>query len=430
MSDSLEELEDALKRFDEDMNEDVFDSSTYQTRAKQDVQVTTFKEIVPSQDATPEKNAATLTGQEKAKADTASADTITPLQEQSSSDVSTQETPKENLTEMGSDTEAQEVAIPMDFQTSSSEMDTQLVTTSTYIGFHTVSSDPSVIEVGTQTESKKVSKDISTQTEPLEDQDLDDTSFPLLNLSEYLTAIDDPYVQRQHRIMKQVEDNKASLKRLHENVDKIETLLKKIVHQPKEGEPFNSDGIQQPISAAARSDAASVCASAENILAPSRWTSTPKRSQTPAKIITSSFFSRMDTPVEKPFKSSESATSQKLPKSIFSCIESLASSSSSSTTQVSSSKATIQIAKSIFRSVDSLAASDCPASTNLLYMDKSANIAEEKLVVKQQRKPVSSIDFLKMQEEDSLDVLNSDDDRYMEIGDMDCDELNMRNSEY
>lgn len=394
--------------------------------------MTTFKEIVPSQDATPEEIAATLTGQEKAKADTASADTITPLQEQSSSDVSTQETPKEDLTKMGSDTEAQEVAIPMDFQTSSSEMDTQLDTTYTYIGIHTASSDPSVIEVGTQTESKKVSKDISTQTEPLEDQDLDDTSFPLFNLSEYLTAIDDPYVQRQHRIMKQVEDNKASLKRLHENVDKIETLLKKIVHQPKEGEPFNSDGIQQPISAAARSDAASVCASAENILAPSRWTctSTPKRSQTPAKIITSSFFSRMDTPVEKSFKSSESATSQKLPKSIFSCIESLASSSGSSTTQVSSSKATIQIAKSIFRSVDSLAASDCPASTNLLYMDKSANIAEEKLVVKQQRKPVNSIDFLKMQEEDSLDVLNSDDDRYMEIGDMDCDELNMRNSEY
>lgn len=393
--------------------------------------MTTFKEIVPSQDATPEEIAATLTGQEKAKADTASADTITPLQEQSSSDVSTQETPKKDLTEMGSDTEAQEVAIPMDFQTSSSEMDTQLDTTSTYIGIHTACSDPSVIEVGTQTESKKVSKDISTQTEPLEDQDLDDTSFPLLNLSEYLTAIDDPYVQRQHRIMKQVEDNKASLKRLHESVDKIETLLKKIVHQPKEGEPFNSDGIQQPISAAARSDAASVCASAENILAPSRWTSTPKRSQTPAKIITSSFFSRMDT-LEKPFKSSESATSQKLPKSIFSCIESLASSSSSSTTQVSSSKATIHIAKSIFRSVDSLAASDCPASTNLLYMDKSANIEEEKLVVKQQRKPVSSIDFLKMQGKDSLhlDVLNSDDDRYMEIGDMDCDELNMRNSEY
>lgn len=393
--------------------------------------MSTFKEIVPSQDATPEEIAATLTGQEKAKADTASADTITPLQEQSSSDMSTQETPKENLTEMGSDTEAQEVAIPMDFQTSSSEMDTQLDTTSTYIGIHTASSEPSVIEVGTQTESKKGSKDISTQTEPLEDQDLDDTSFPLLNLSEYLTAIDDPYVQRQHRIMKQVEDNKASLKRLHENVDKIETLLKKIVHQPKEGEPFNSDGIQQPISAAARSDAASVCASTENILAPSRWTSTPKRSQTPAKIITSSFFSRMDT-LEKPFKSSESATSQKLPKSIFSCIESLASSSSSSTTQVSSSKATIQIAKSIFRSVDSLAASDCPASTNLLYMDKSANIEEEKLVVKQQRKPVSSIDFLKMQGEDSLhlDVLNSDDNRYMEIGDMDCDELNMRNSEY
>lgn len=35
IADSLEELEDALKRFDEDMNEDVFDSSTYQTRAKQ-----------------------------------------------------------------------------------------------------------------------------------------------------------------------------------------------------------------------------------------------------------------------------------------------------------------------------------------------------------------------------------------------------------
>lgn len=35
IADSLEELEDALKRFDEDMDEDVFDSSTHQTRAKQ-----------------------------------------------------------------------------------------------------------------------------------------------------------------------------------------------------------------------------------------------------------------------------------------------------------------------------------------------------------------------------------------------------------
>lgn len=35
IADSLEELEDALKRFDEDMDEDVFDSSTHQTRTKQ-----------------------------------------------------------------------------------------------------------------------------------------------------------------------------------------------------------------------------------------------------------------------------------------------------------------------------------------------------------------------------------------------------------
>lgn len=414
-----------------------FFSYDYKFIFLQDVHVTSFREFVPSQDTAPEDIAAPPAGQERTMPDTASSDTITPLQESSSSDMSTEETRteisiQENSSEMGTETEAQERAIPMEFLPASTEMDTQLETTSTDIGIKTACSDTSVIEVGTQTVSEKVSKDISTQTETLEDQDLDNTSFHLLNLSEYLTAMEDPYVQRQHLMMKQIEDNKASLKRINESVDKIETMLKKIFHQPKEAEPYNNDGIEQSTLAATKSEETSACARAGNMLVPSLWTSTPKRSQTPAHIIPISIFTSMDTLVEKPFKSSESATSQKLPKSIFSCIESLASSSISSTTQVSTSKATIKVAKSIFRSVDSLAASDCPASADLLYMNKSANIAEEKFVVKQQRKPVNSIDFLKMQDEDSLhlDVLNSDDDRYMEIGDMDCDEFNIRNSEY
>lgn len=338
----------------------------------QDVQVNAaFKEIVPSQDKTHEEIAATLTGQEKANPETGTAETITPLQEPSSSDMLTQETPEEisvqeDPSKMGTDTEAQARAVQMKFLQASTEMDTQPAskeTTSRDIGIQTACSDPSMIEVGTQTECEQVSKAMSTQTEPLEDQELENTSFPLLNLSEYLTTMDDPYIQRQHRIMKQVEDNKASLKQIHESVDKIEALLKKIVHQPKGAEPYNNDGIEQSSSAAARSEAASMCSSAGNMLAPSLWTSTPKRLQTPAY---------------KPSKTSESATPQKQPKSIFASVESLASSSSnSSSTQMSSSAATIEVAKSIFRSIDFLAASDCPPSADLLYTDKSSDITEE-----------------------------------------------------
>lgn len=388
---------------------------------------TAFKRIVPSQDTTHEEIAATLTGQEKANPETSSAETITPLQEPSSSDMPTQETPEEifmqeDSSEMDTDTEAQERAIQMKFLPASTEMDTlpaSKVTPYTDIGIQTAFSDPSMIAVGTQTECEQVSKAMSTQTEPLEDQDLDNTSFPLLNLSEYLTTMDDPYVQRQHRIMKQVEDNKASLKRIHESVDKIEALLKKIVHQPKGAEPYNNDGIEQSSSAAARSEAASMCSSAGNMLAPSLWTSTPKRLQTPAY---------------KPSKTPESATPQKQPKSIFASVESLASSSSnSSSTQMSSSAATIEVAKSIFRSIDFLAASDCPPSADLLYTDKSSDITEESretLVVKQQRKPVNSLGFAKMREEESFGALNSEDDRDwpMEIGGMRCEDI--RNSEY
>lgn len=302
----------------------------------------------------------------------------------------------------------------MKFLPASTEMDTlpaSKESTSTDIGIQTACSDPSTIAVGTQTECEQVSKAMSTQTEPSEDQDLDNTSFPLLNLSEYLTTMDDPYVQRQHRIMKQVEDNNASLKRIHEKVDKIEALLKKIVHQPKEAEPYNN-GIEQSTSAAARGGGAPVCSSAGNMLAPSLWTSTPKRLQTPAKNIPSSIFSNVDMLAYKPFQASESTTPQKLPKSIFASVESLASSSSnSSSTQMSSSRATIEVAKSIFRSIDFLAASDCPSSADLLYTDKSSDISEETLVVKQQRKPVNSLGFAKMREEESFGALNSDDDR-------------------
>lgn len=392
----------------------------------QDVQeITAFKEIVPSQDTAHEEIAATLTGQEKANPETGSAGTITPLQEPSSSDMPTKETPEEISTQedsskMDTDTEAQERSIQMKCLPASTEMDTQPASkeiTSTDIGIQRACSDPSVIAVGTQTECEQVSKAMSTQTEPLEDQDLENTSFPLLNLSEYLTTMDDPYVQRQHRMMKQVEDNNASLKRIHEKVDKIEALLKKIVHQPKEAEPYNNNGFEQSTSAAAGSVAASVCWSAGNMLAPSLWTSTPKRLQTPAY---------------KPSKTSESATPQKLPKSIFASVESLASSSSnSSSTQMSSSAATIEVAKSIFRSIDFLAASDCPSSAVLLYTDKSSDITEETLVVKQQRKPVNSLGFAKIRGEESFGALNSDDDRDgpTEIEGMQCEEY-QRNSEY
>lgn len=387
----------------------------------QDVQeITAFKEIVPSHDTAHEEIAATLTGQEKANPQIGSAETITPLQEPCSSDMLTQETPEEisvqeDSSKMGRDTEAQERSIQMKCLPASTEMDTlpaSKESTSTDIGIQIACSDPSTIAVGTQTECEQVSKAMSTQTEPSEDQDLDNTSFPLLNLSEYLTTMDDPYVQRQHRIMKQVEDNNASLKRIHEKVDKIEALLKKIVHQPKEAEPYNNNGIEQSTSAAARGGGAPVCSSAGNMLAPSLWTSTPKRLQTAAKNIPSSIFSNVDMLAYKPFQASESATPQKLPKSIFASVESLASSSSnSSSTQMSSSIATIEVAKSIFRSIDFLAASDCPSSADLLYTDKSSDISEETLVVKQQRKPVNSLGFAKMREEESFGALNSDDDR-------------------
>lgn len=385
----------------------------------QDVQeITAFKDIVPSQDTAHEEIAATLTGQEKANPETGSAETITPLQEPSSSDMHTQETPEEISTqedssEMNTDTEAQKRSIQMKFLPASTQMDTlpaSKVTPSTDIGIQTAFSDLSMIAVGTQTECEQVCKAMSTQTEPLEDQDLENTSFPLLNLSEYLTTMDDPYIQRQHRIMKQVEDNKASLKRIHESVDKIEALLKKIVHEPKEAELYNNNGIEQSASAAARSGAAPVCLSAGDMLCPSLWTSTPKRLQTPAKIIP--IFSSVDTLAYKSSKTSESATPQKLPKSIFASVESLASSSSnSSSTQMSSSAATIEVAKSIFRSIDFLAASDCPSSADLLYTDKSSDTTEETLVVKQQRKPVNSLGFAKMREEESFGALNADDDR-------------------
>lgn len=403
------------------MDEDEFDPFTDQAHVIQDVQVNAaFKEIVPSQDTTHEEIAATLTRQEKANPETGTAETITPLQEPSSSDMLTLKTPEEisvqeDPSKMGTDTEAQERAVQMKFLQASTEMDTQPAskeTTSRDIGIQTACSDPSMIEVGTQTECEQVSKAMATQTEPSEDQDLDNTSFPLLNLSEYLTTMDDPYVQRQHRIMKQVEDNNASLKRIHEKVDKIEALLKKIVHQPKEAEPYNNNGIEQSTSTAARGGGAPVCSSAGNMLAPSLWTSTPKRLQTPAKNIPSSIFSNVDMLAYKPSKTPESATPQKLPKSIFASVESLASSSSnSSSTQMSSSIATIEVAKSIFRSIDFLAASDCPSSADLLYTDKSSDISKETLVVKQQRKPVNSLGFAKMREEESFGALNSDDDR-------------------
>ncbi|XP_052681282.1 general transcriptional corepressor trfA-like [Crassostrea angulata] len=425
VSDSLEELEDAIKRFDEAMDEDEFDPFTDQAHVIQDVQeFTAFKENVPSQDTVHEEITATLTGQEKANQETGTAETITPLQEPSSSDMPTQEVPEEismqeDASKIVTDTEAQERAIEMQFLPASTEMDTQPASkeiTYTDIGIQTACSDPSMIAVGTQTECEQVSKAMSTQTEPLEDQDLENTSFPLLNLSEYLTTMDDPYIQRQHRMMKQVEDHNASLKRIHEKVDKIEALLKKIVHQPKEAEPYNNNGIEQPTSAAAGSKAASVCSSAGNMLASSLWTSTLKRLQTPAY---------------KPSKTSESATPQKLPKSIFASVESLASSSSNSlSTHMSSSAATIKVAKSIFRSIDFLAASDCPSSAELLYTDKSSDITEETLVVTQQRKPVNSLGFAKMCEEESFGALNSEDDRDgpMEIGSMRCEDI--RNSKY
>lgn len=408
----------------------------------QDVQeITAFKEIVPPQDTTHKEIAATLTGQEKANPETCSAETITPLQEPSSSDMPTQETSEEismqeDASKMVTDTEAQKRAIQMQFLPASTEMDTQPAskeTTYTDIGIQTAAgcSDPSTIAVGTQTECEQVSKAMTTQTEPLEDQDLENTSFPLLNLSEYLTTMDDPYIQRQHRIMKQVEDNKASLKRIHESVDKIEALLKKIVREPKEAELYNNNGIEQSTSAAARSGAAPVCLSAGNMLDPSLWTSTLKRLQTPAKIIPCSIFSSVDTLAYNPSKTSESATPQKLPKSIFASVESLAASSSnSSSTQMSSSAATIEVAKSIFRSIDFLAASDCPSSADLLFTDKSSDITEETSVVKQQRKPENSEGFAKIREEESFGALNSNDDRDgpLEIGGMRCEDI--RNSEY
>ncbi|XP_061179574.1 mucin-2-like [Saccostrea echinata] len=240
-------------------------------------------------------------------------------------------------------------------------------------------------------------EDVTQPESSTPDPDVQNTSLPVLNLSDCFPELDDPYVERQHRMMRNVEDNHSALKQLQKSMDEIKKLLEKIVSHPVEANPSPSQLMQQSISTAAWT----TISGRENIPA---CKSPPKKPETAAKAVPSSIFTNMDTLIAKSPQSSEQAATQALPTSIFTSIETLATSSDPN--QKSISEATIHVAKSIFRSVDFLAASSCQTLSGLVPSDNSTT--ESQPEVQHQPETVDTLDFLEVRGDEIVERMSRD----------------------
>jgi hypothetical protein len=222
------------------------------------------------------------------------------------------------------------------------------------------------------------------------ESDIQNSSLPVLSLSDCFPELDDPYVERQNRMMRNVEENRSSLIQLKKSVDEIKELMKKI-------SPVEVDLSRSIMPQTTSTAAQTTFSSTESI--PTICTSLPKKLGTGANTPTS-IISNVATLTA----SSDQPATQTLPKSIFASIESLARSSNPN--QKSLTEATIHIAKSIYRNVDIPAAGSSTSSSAPIARENTQSQAEDR------HKPdtVNTLDFFDIREDEIVEMVNGDDD--------------------
>lgn len=162
-------------------------------------------------------------------------------------------------------------------ETSLSEISTQTApqpTTSSEMSTHTAHKETTLCEISTQTAHQETpSSEISTQTTSQEtadsakrllvpspffeiesepksstpDPDLEDSILPNLNLSDYFPESDDPFVDKQYRMMKNVEENSRELKRMDDIIDVLQNILEKLLYRITETGPLDCNLIKNSL---------------------------------------------------------------------------------------------------------------------------------------------------------------------------------------
>ena len=224
----------------------------------------------------------------------------------------------------------------------------------------------------------------------MENPEPKNNSLPVLDLTDYFPEFDDPFVEKQYRMMSNVESNQSSLEQIHKILKEMRQMMTEFYHQPKTATPLTNQAT-------------------ETEKMPSLHASTPKRS-VPA------VFANVEMPDDNETDSSKQGPPQALPKSIFASVETLATSSIPTLTKRSTSLETLNVAKSIFRSVDFLASSACPKSIGL----EPLTSGDIQFNIQQQGKTVDTFAFVEMRGEESVENPCCNDDRSLEVDSSDA----------
>ena len=73
----------------------------------------------------------------------------------------------------------------------------------------------------------------------MEYPELKNDRLPVLDLTDYFPELNDPFVEKQHRIMTNVESNQSSLKQIHENMNKMRQMMKEYFSSAKDSKTLN-----------------------------------------------------------------------------------------------------------------------------------------------------------------------------------------------
>lgn len=80
--------------------------------------------------------------------------------------------------------------------------------------------------------------DTDIQTLVMENPELKNDSLSGLDLTDYFPELNDPFVEKQHRMMTNVESNQSSLKQIHEIMNEMRQMMKDFFPQLKPAKPF------------------------------------------------------------------------------------------------------------------------------------------------------------------------------------------------
>ena len=72
----------------------------------------------------------------------------------------------------------------------------------------------------------------------MENPELKNDSLSVLDLTDYFPELNDPFVEKQHRMMTNVESNQSSLKQIHEIMNEMRQMMKDFFPQLKTAKPF------------------------------------------------------------------------------------------------------------------------------------------------------------------------------------------------